>query len=110
MVNDLVRVSEGQGSIKMSKKIYNAMDSLRDFLFEKVYVTSAAKNEDIKVAKVLEILFVHYLENPEEMPEEFQPPEKKELPEKICDYIAGMTDRYALKKFEDLFLPKPWML
>ncbi len=110
MVCDVIETSKTSEDIKMSEPVKRAMEDLRDFLFKTVYIDSQAKLEDEKAKKVLESLFFYYLEYPQELPREFSPHRKEELPIKVCDYVAGMTDRYALKKFEDLFLPRPWML
>ncbi len=110
MVRDMIETSERKGKICLSEKGERAINELREFLFSKVYVQSIAKAEDKKAKGVLQSLFFYYFDNPEKMPEEFQPQGEEELPIKVCDYVAGMTDRYALKVYEELFLPKPWMV
>lgn len=110
MVVDVIKASQDIHSIQMSPPFVEAMNELRTFLFDRVYIDSAAKTEDEKAKKVLQALFSHYLDHPEELPSEFQPSEGDELSVRVCDYIAGMTDRYALRKYEDLFIPKTWMV
>ncbi len=83
------------------------MDTLRNFLFSRVYNNSDAKGEDPKAVIVINKLFQHFMENPTEIPPEFLEIEKV-LPVAVCDYIAGMTDRYAIKVFEKIFVPKAW--
>lgn len=110
MVMDMIRASQDIQIIQMSPLFAKAMDDLRTFLFDRVYIDSAAKTEDEKAKKVLQALFFHYLENPAELPPEFQPSGGEDPSIRVCDYIAGMTDRYALRKYEDLFIPKTWMV
>jgi dGTPase len=106
----MINASQDIHSIQMSPSFAEAMNDLRTFLFDRVYIDSVAKTEDEKAKKVLQALFFHYLDHPEELPSEFQPSECDELSVRVCDYIAGMTDRYALRKYEDLFIPKTWMV
>ncbi len=110
MVFNMVEASKDSKQIKLSNDFTKAMNKLRGFLFEKVYINSAAKAEEPKAKKVIEMLFFYYLNNSDKMPQEFQTDKRAELPLKICDYVAGMTDRYALNKFKDLFMPRGWMV
>jgi len=110
MVNDLINASSDLKEIRMSREVGAALDTLRDFLFQTVYIGSEAKKEDAKAKLVIKELYFYYLNHSEEMPEEYQPVSEEELAVRVCDYVAGMTDRYALKKFEELFLPKPWLI
>ncbi len=110
MVNDLVENSKESDIIQMSSECSRAMNDLRDFLMNNVYINSPAKMEDEKAKKVLRALFFHYLDHPERLPLEFRSEQESDLPTKVCDYVAGMTDRYALREFEILFVPKSWMV
>lgn len=110
LVFNLIEASLKSGSITMDPPYVQAMDELRQFLFEKVYVESIAKAEDVKAKGAIKKLFFYYLEKPEEMPPEFHTTSQDELPQRVCDYVAGMTDRYALSTYESLFLPKPWLV
>lgn len=108
LVQDIVRESRDRGDIRMSGEVAGALDELRDFLFEKVYVGSVAKEEEDKAITVLRSLFRYYLDHPWEMPPEFREGEE-DLRVRVCDYVAGMTDRYALRKYQELFLPRVWV-
>ncbi len=108
LVMDMIESSVNTQDIRLSPEVAQAMDELRDFLFDKVYIGSVAKSEEDKAIGVLRGLFQYYLEHPEEMPAEFKEGED-ELRVRVCDYIAGMTDRYALKKYEEYFMPKVWL-
>jgi len=107
LVTDLIRASEGCGDIRQGEEVARAMDELRDFLFERVYIGSVAKQEEDKAIGVLRRLFEYYHEHPEEMPEEFKRGEDP-LEKRVIDYVAGMTDRYALRRYQELFLPDVW--
>lgn len=109
-VKDIIKISEDGDLIKMSKEVSHALNLLRDYLFEAVYLNPDAKSEDKKAKEVITLLFFYYYDNSQELPVEFQPQEEKEIPVRVCDYIAGMTDRYALKKFEEIFVPQSWMV
>jgi len=109
MVNDLVEASQDKDKIQMSEKIAAATDALRDFMFERVYLNPVAKSESSKAKGILKALFEYYLEHPEELPAEFRRTEE-DLKIKVCDYLAGMTDQYAVRTFDSLFVPKAWMV
>jgi dGTPase len=110
LAHDMVENSLDADSIVMSEKVSALMNELRDFLFDRVYIGSIAKTEEDKAIRVLQSLGKHYLEFPQEMPREFQPGEGEDLATKVCDYVAGMTDRYALMKYNEYFLPRSWMV
>ena len=107
LVIDLIKHSEGKDYIKFSPKIGDALASLRSFLFRKVYKHSEAKVEDEKVKRVVELLFSYYMAHPEEIPD-FRIKATRVV--RVCDYLAGMTDRYAISVFNDLFIPRVWSI
>ncbi|WHE06530.1 deoxyguanosinetriphosphate triphosphohydrolase [Thermoanaerobacterium thermosaccharolyticum] len=109
MVRDIIENSIGKNDISMSDDIYEATYSLRDFLFKKVYIGSKAKSEEIKAKKVVEQLFNYFYENVDDMPKEFIELTYRYGKERaVADYIAGMTDKYAIIKYKEIFLPSPW--
>ncbi len=107
LVNDMVERSRGCGDILLSPEVEAALDELRAFLFDRVYIGSVAKEEEGKAVTMLRNLFSFYLEHPEEMPEEFRQGEE-DLRVRVCDYVAGMTDRYADSKYREHFVPRRW--
>ena len=107
LVNDMVERSRGKDEIRLGPEVEAALDELRAFLFDRVYIGSVAKMEEGKAVTMLRSLFAFYLEHPEEMPEEFQGGEE-ELSVRVCDYVAGMTDRYADSKYREHFVPRSW--
>ena len=108
MVIDIVTSSLGRNRIEMSGTIREAIDKLRSFMFDKVYIGSMAKKEENKAKHVLEELYKYYLENSEALPDTIKqiPGNDSNVDRAVCDYIAGMTDRYAISQFSRLFVPK----
>lgn len=84
-----------------------ASEELRAFLYENVYIDSLAKKEEDKAINLVKSLFAYYMNNPTEViPENKSIKSEKE--QLVVDYIAGMTDTYAIKKWQELFVPLPW--
>ncbi|NLW08143.1 MAG: deoxyguanosinetriphosphate triphosphohydrolase [Clostridia bacterium] len=108
MVSDLIRNSWQQGYITMSQEVQQATDSLRQFLFAKVYIDSPAKLQEGKAKCMLQKLYHYYLEHPEHLPPAVDPQDS--LERRVCDYIAGMTDRYAIIQFRRIFIPTGFAL
>ncbi len=109
LVNDLVR-SSGEGSeVRLSQAVGHALNVLRDFMFERVYLRGGAREEQEKAVALIRALFAYYLDHPDQIPEEYHRA-PGDVPTRIADYIAGMTDRYALRTYERLFLPRGWLL
>lgn len=111
MVCDIVKQSYHQPDIIMSEATKEAMYVVRQFMFEKVYIGSKAKAEDKKAQYILKKLYQHFICYPEELSGECREMYiRKEAPieQVVCDYIAGMTDRYAMKMFEKIYIPTSW--
>ena len=102
MVVDVVKTSMGQEKIRMSETVWEATKQLRNFLFENVYVGSLAKAEEEKAKHIIEELYTYYMDNPDALPAS----PNSSLSRTVCDYIAGMTDRFAIKQFRRLFVPR----
>jgi len=95
--------------IAMSPPILAAVDELREFLFQSVYSEAIAKDETVKARKVLRLLYQHFRENPDQLPAELRESGRRDTVEQmVCDYVSGMTDHYALRKFEELYIPRLW--
>ncbi len=109
LVNDLVRSSGDGPEIALSDEVFRALDAMREFLFDRVYLRDEARSEQDKAISLVRKLFAHYLDHPDEVPEEYHRA-PGDLPTRVADYIAGMTDRYALRTYERLFLPQGWLL
>jgi dGTPase len=109
LVRDLVRSSDDRDEIALSEPVLDALNDLRAFLFEHVYLRTGARGEQEKAVGLVRALFTYYLEHPEAVPAEFLAT-PGDLPTHVADYIAGMTDRFALRTYEQLFLPQGWLL
>jgi dGTPase len=97
--------------LTVSPHIQQAADTLKRFLYERVYTGSEAKAEVGKVNHLIETLFHYFCAHFEELPPELQRNSRNEPVERlVVDYIAGMTDRFAISTFERLFVPKSWSL
>ena len=102
LVHDLVEHSDRAGVIVQGKVIGAAMSDLRAFMFERVYLGPEAKSEHAKIDLVIRTLFDHYSAHPGRIPDSIP---DGELPRRVTDYIAGMTDRFAVARFEELTVP-----
>ena len=102
-------LDNGVEDIRMSPDVKKAHDELRDFMFKNVYKNSAAKAEEAKAKALVEKLYGYFLKYPEKMPEEYRNIMKRfDKHRAVCDYIAGMTDVYAVNLYSELFIPKGW--
>ena len=108
MVADLVSTSARRGDIAMSEPVWEAMMELRSWLFENVYTQSDAKVEEPKANGLVERLFMHYIGHLDEVPAEYRLHDSDAPEVQVADYISGMTDRYAIRDYERLFLPRAW--
>ena len=109
LVTDMISHTQETGDLGMRPQISQAMDDLRTFLFQKVYKNPVAKGEESKARAMIQALYAYYSKNPEKLPADFIPQLDFEgMPRVICDYIAGMTDKYAVAKYEDIFIPSAW--
>ena len=111
MIHDILESSMDRPEICMSPGMQEAMQGLRSWLFEHMYLNEIPKAEEKKAQQLIASLYQYYLSHAEQMPEEYrmlmeQQGEKKERV--VCDYIAGMSDSYAIYKFEELFVPQAW--
>ena len=106
---DIIRESAGAGVVRQSGPCREAMSRLREFMFENVYRNPVAKGEESKAQDMLRRLFECYVSDPDRLPPEFQDIREREGVERaVCDYIAGMTDKYAVEKFSEAFIPMSW--
>ena len=111
LIHDIIANSEKQNDVLMSPEIEAAMHHLREFMFQSVYTNKKAKGQEDQAERLLEQLFIYYEAHLEKLPEEylFRMEERNEPSHRmVCDYIAGMTDRYAVAKFKELMIPSAW--
>ena len=102
LVHDVVEHSERAGEIVQGEEAAAAMATLRAFMFERVYLGPAARAEHGKIERVLRTLFHHYCDHPDEIPP-LDP--EADVATRVVDYLAGMTDRYCIRRFEALAVP-----
>lgn len=112
MILDIISQSENANDIRMSEEVHKAMFGLRRFMFDHVYKNKDTKKEEMKINHIIEPLFEHYLYHTEKLPSYNihrieQEGETKE--QAVCDYIAGMTDHFAIETYKEIFLPKFWI-
>ena len=109
LVCDIIRTSMEAGTVCLTPQVETALKDLRSFMFERVYRNPVAKAEENKAKDMLKRLFEYYVTHPEALPEDFHPQLSFGGMERtVCDYIAGMTDNYAIDKFEQIFIPVGW--
>ena len=109
MVMSIVRQSSQKPFIAMEENVQKAADELREFLFERVYYNPIAKSEEGKAQDMLTYLFEYYVKNPQKLPELYKKRLDEDTVERCaCDFISGMTDRYAIEVYSDLCIPKVW--
>ena len=108
LVSDLIGHSEGSERVGLSPPVFDAMDRLRDFMFAEVYLREGAQLEQEKAVALIRELFRYFLEHPDQLPAEYHRT-PGDLPVRVADYISGMTDRFALRTYERLFLPRGWL-
>ena len=109
LVVDAITTSREAGELMLSPAVEKALKDLRSFMFERVYRNPVAKGEESKAKDMLQRMYEYYYTHPEALPEDFQPQMSFDgLERTVCDYIAGMTDNYAVDKFTELFIPVGW--
>lgn len=112
LIHDIIKNSMDQNQIIQSPDMAKAMSGLRYFMFEQVYKNPIVKAEEQKAQKMIDSLFTYYIEHISQLPEEYRKGIKDESQSAkavvVCDYIAGMTDNYAVEVYQDLFIPQRW--
>lgn len=110
MILDVVEQSAGKPIVKMSERMYEQFDALRDFMFDNVYKNPKAKSEEEKAKRVINELFEYYLAHIQLLTGEYAKYLETDGKERaVADYIAGMTDNYAVAEYMRIFVPKSWM-
>ena len=110
MILDVVEQSFGKPLVQMSGTVYTQFDALRDFMFERVYKNPIAKSEEEKAKRMIRELFAYYLEHTELLTGEYAKYLEQDGKKRaVADYIAGMTDNYAVSEYVRIFVPKAWV-
>ena len=111
LIHDIIINSDEKDDIQMSSHISEAFQGLRSFMFKSVYTNPVAKGQEAKAEQMVQELYRYYMEHVELLPQEYRIMihEKGEAAERVvCDYVAGMTDRYAVAKFKEIMIPDAW--
>lgn len=109
MVIDVINTSKTNEFIRMSEELYVSFLDLHDFMFTAVYTNPVCKGEESKAVDMLNKIYTYYIKHIEEMPAQYVKIANEDGEERaVCDYIAGMSDTYALKVFNKLFVPMFW--
>ena len=109
LVCDAIETSADGETISLSPAVGQALLDLRSFMFERVYRNPEVKGEEVKAKDMIKRLYEYYITHPEALPTDFQPQISFEGMERtVCDYIAGMTDNYAVDRFTRLSIPMGW--
>ena len=111
LVENMIYHTQESGVLGMEPEVAGAMDRLRTFMFQHVYTNPVAKGEESKAKDIIRRLFEYYSKHPDKLPADFIPQLDFDGMERIvCDYIAGMTDKYAIYKYSEIFIPTAWQV
>ena len=103
--------NSGGGVIKMSPDIQEAVDVFHNFMYEAVYHNPTAKSEESKVDGIIGGIWEHYVRYPENLPDEYKKlAEEDGLERTVCDYVSGMTDKFAIYQYSEMFIPGGWQM
>lgn len=108
MITDVIMTSDGKRSIRMSEDAWEIMQIIRTFMFKNVYLNDEAKGEEQKARKLINYLYTYFGENPDRLPIEQRTYAEEEGIIAVKDFIAGMTDRYAVNLYKEITVPKYW--
>ena len=110
ILTDIIAHS-GDGALKMSPEMQQAVDVFTDFMYQGVYYNPIAKGEERKVQNILGSIWEYYVRHIDELPAVYQSIAEEEGPQRaVCDYVSGMTDSYALEVYSELFIPAAWTI
>ncbi len=111
LVSDVIRHSNTSlvpGAIAISPPVQQAADSLREFLFRRVYTPLNEDANTQRAQHIVRALFAHFLADPGRLPAEYLARGDEDAPRRVADFVASMTDRYAIELYEDVFVPHNW--
>lgn len=111
MIFSILKQSDGKNFVDMEPEIKEATNTLREFLFERVYRDGVFRAEEERANNMLSALYEHYKTHPETLPEFYYGElENNDIDTVLCDYVSSMSDTYVVKLFNDIFVPKTWKL
>lgn len=107
LVTEMINFHQKTGEIGIEKDVMEALLKLRQFMFKNVYLDKKAKAEEDKAKNIVTTLYKYYLDHPDEIPNEYCDPD---IERNVVDFVAGMTDRYAVNLFEEIYVPKSFSI
>lgn len=110
LIHDVINTSIGKNEVRMSDGIFDALSKLRVYMFEYLYTNPIAKSEEVKAQKMIKVLFEYFMEDVSRLTNEcvemiYMGEDRETV---VCDYIAGMTDNYAIETFKNIYIPDSW--
>lgn len=110
LIHDIITNSMDINDIVMSEEVHEAMQGIRKFMFENVYTNKVAKSEESKAEELVERLYEYFCDHPEQMPSPYKEimNSGERLERVACDYVASMSDRYAIDMFSEIYVPRKW--
>jgi dGTPase len=109
MVKDVIKNSVDSPEIRMSPDVLDATEGLRAYLYDRVYPREEIQSEIRKATKALKEIYFHFVEHPQGILQRLNRDIGDDTIHRVvCDFVAGMSDKMALKTYEQLFLPRPW--
>lgn len=108
LTTNIITNSANKNDVVMSQDVFAAYNTLRSFLFKKVYIGSDAKRQESKAKHIVTQLYSYYIDNADELMANLPANNNDSIEQIVCDHIAGMTDRYAINLYCQLFLPLSW--
>jgi dGTPase len=111
ITQDIIAESYGKNEITMSPGMNFVVASFHDFMYQSVYKNPKAKSEETKVLDILRGIFDYYVAHPDKLPDEYQTiAEEDGIRRAVCDYVSGMTDKYAIYQYGNIFIPAAWQV
>jgi dGTPase len=111
IIKDVIANSTDKDDIYMSPEMYFVVETFHNFMYDNVYLNPIAKSEESKVSGILGGIFEHYMKNPEKLPAEYRAiAEADGLQRAVSDYVSGMTDKYAMYVYGEVFIPAAWQV
>ena len=109
ITRDVISESSGKRELGMSPGIFFVVESFNDFMYERVYKNPVAKGEEKKIYGIISGIWSYYLKNPDKLPAEYRAIAQTDGDERaVCDYVSGMTDKYAIYQYGEIFMPAAW--
>lgn len=111
MITSIYENSKGQNCVKMGEEEAEALESLRSFMFENVYITPVSMREEERAKRMLSAMYEYFLKNKDRLPPFYQKlSENFTIEQTVCDYLSSMTDKFAVAVFDNIFVPHSWAL